>query len=90
MLLFIKLMKPGVTAEQVNAASDEVYKSNDMGVCYRTGRAVGYSSLEKPELKNGDKTILSSGMVFAVDGGITIPDKFGYRIGDTILITENG
>ncbi|SVA44332.1 uncharacterized protein METZ01_LOCUS97186, partial [marine metagenome] len=86
----IKEMKPGVTAEQVNAASDEVYKSHDMGFCYRTGRAVGYSSLEKPELKKGDKTILSPGMAFAVDGGITIPDKFGARIGDTILITQNG
>ena len=86
----IKEMKPGVTAEHVNAASDEVYKSNDMGFCYRTGRAVGYSSLEKPELKKGDKTILSAGMVFAVDGGVTIPDKFGARIGDTILVTENG
>ena len=29
-------------------------------------------------------------MVFAVDGGVTIPDKFGARIGDTILVTENG
>ena len=86
----IKEMKPGVTAEQVNAASDEVYKSNDMGFCYRTGRAVGYSSLEKPELKKGDKTILSAGMVFAVDGGVTIQDKFGARVGDTILVTENG
>ena len=29
-------------------------------------------------------------MAFAVDGGITIPDKFGARIGDAILITQNG
>ena len=86
----IKEMKPGVTAEQVNAASDEVYKSHDMGFCYRTGRAVGYSSLEQPELKQGDKTILTAGMVFAVDGGVTIPEKFGARVGDTILVTENG
>jgi len=86
----IKEMKPGVTAEQVNAASDEVYKSHDMGFCYRTGRAVGYSSLEQPELKKGDKTILAAGMAFAVDGGVTIPDKFGARVGDTILVTENG
>jgi len=86
----IKEMKPGVTAEQVNAASDEIYKSHGMGFCYRTGRAVGYSSLEQPELKKGDKTILSPGMAFAVDGGITIPGKFGARVGDTVLVTENG
>jgi len=25
----------------------------------------------------GDKTILQKGMIFAVDGGITVPNKFG-------------
>ena len=86
----VSVLTETLTTTLVTAASDEVYKSNDMGFCYRTGRAVGYSSLEKPELKKGDKTILSPGMVFAVDGGVTIPGKFGARVGDTILVTENG
>jgi len=29
-------------------------------------------------------------MVFAVDGGITVPGKFGARVGDTIIVTERG
>jgi Xaa-Pro aminopeptidase len=29
-------------------------------------------------------------MAFAVDGGITVPGKFGARVGDTILVTEDG
>ncbi len=29
-------------------------------------------------------------MVFAVDGGITLPGEFGARVGDTILVTETG
>jgi Xaa-Pro dipeptidase len=86
----ISEMRPGVTAEHVHLASAEVYKQNDLGLCYRTGRAVGYSSLELPELKEGDKTVLAPGMSFAVDGGITIPGEFGARIGDTILVTEDG
>lgn len=86
----IREMRPGVTAEEVHAASTEVYRQNNLGLSYRTGRAVGYSSLELPELKEGDKTVLAPGMVFAVDGGVTVPGEFGARIGDTILITEDG
>jgi Xaa-Pro aminopeptidase len=86
----IREMRPGVTAEQVHQASAEVYRENGFGLCYRTGRAIGYSSLEKPELKDGDKTVLRPGMAFAVDGGITVPGKFGARVGDTILVTEDG
>jgi Xaa-Pro aminopeptidase len=29
-------------------------------------------------------------MTFAVDGGITIPGKAGYRIGDSIAVTPQG
>jgi len=86
----IKEMRPGVTAEHVHQASAEVYKTHGLGLCYRTGRAVGYSSLERPELKDGDKTVLAPGMVFAVDGGITVRGEFGARIGDTILVTPEG
>jgi Xaa-Pro aminopeptidase len=86
----IREMRPGVTAEQVHRASAEVYRRNGFGLCYRTGRAIGYSSLEAPELKDGDKTVLRAGMVFAVDGGITVPGEFGARVGDTILVTKQG
>ena len=29
-------------------------------------------------------------MVFAVDGGVTVPDIFGARVGDTVIVTESG
>ncbi len=86
----IDAMRPGVTAEEVHRASEAVYLDNDLGMSYRTGRAIGYSALEKPQLKHGDKTVLQPGMAFAVDGGITIPGEFGARVGDTILVTETG
>ncbi|MCJ2534420.1 MAG: M24 family metallopeptidase, partial [Candidatus Thermoplasmatota archaeon] len=71
-------------------ASLEIYQEAGFGICYRTGRGIGYSFLEKPEFKDGDKTILQPGMTFAVDGGITIPGEFGARVGDSIVVTENG
>lgn len=86
----LEMIRPGVPAEEVHAAALEVYQKAGFGICYRTGRAIGYSFLEKPEFKDGDKTPLQAGMTFAVDGGITIPGEFGARVGDSIVVTENG
>ena len=86
----IDAMRPGAIAEEVHGASVEVYRAAGFGPSYRTGRAIGYSSLERPELKSGDRTVLEPGMVFAVDGGVTVPDVFGARVGDTVIVTENG
>jgi Xaa-Pro aminopeptidase len=83
-------IRPGAVAADVHAAAEEVYKSAGLGFGYRTGRAIGYSFLEEPQLKRGDQTRLQAGMTFAVDGGITIAGKAGYRIGDSIAVTPQG
>ncbi len=83
-------MRPGVAAEDVHKAADDVYQSAGFAPSYRTGRALGYSSLEQPQLKYGDRTPLEAGMVFAVDGGITVPEVFGARVGDTVIVTDDG
>ena len=86
----IDAMRPGAIAEEVHGAAVEVYRAAGFSPSYRTGRAIGYSSLERPELKFGDRTKLEPGMVFAVDGGVTVPDVFGARVGDTVIVTETG
>ena len=86
----LEMIRPGVRAEEVHFASLEVYQSEGFGICYRTGRGVGHSYLERPEFKDGDRTILQAGMTFAVDGGITIEGEFGARVGDSIVVTDDG
>lgn len=84
-------IKPGVTAESVNTAAVEIYEAEGFGVCYRTGRGIGFSNLERPELKVGDTTILQAGMTFAVDGAVSVPDGGpAGRVGDSILVTRDG
>jgi Xaa-Pro aminopeptidase len=83
----VKAIAEGVPEYEVALG---VYQKAGFGICYRTGRAIGHSFLEKPEFKDGDKTPLQAGMTFAVDGGITIPGEFGARVGDSIVVTENG
>lgn len=86
----LSAVRPGVTAEAVHEAANEVYLSAGFSPGYRTGRAIGCSFLEQPEIKQGDMTVLRAGMTFAVDGGITIPETFGGRVGDSIVVTEDG
>lgn len=83
-------IRPGAVAEEVHANADAVYRDAGLAPGYRTGRAIGYSFLESPELKVGDKTVLQPGMSFAVDGGITVEGQYGTRIGDSIIVTEDG
>ncbi len=86
----IAAMRPGVTAESVAEAADEVYRERGYETGYRTGRSIGMAYLESPELKHGDKTILREGMTFAVDGGISVDGRLGGRIGDSIAVTATG
>ena len=86
----IAAIRPGVTAESVAAAANEVYRERGYETGYRTGRSIGMAYLESPELKEGDQTILEAGMTFAVDGGISVDGKLGGRIGDSIVVTPSG
>jgi len=81
---------PGVIAEDVHLAAARIYQEAGYGLCYRTGRSVGFSLIEKPELKIDDKTPLQAGMTFAVDGAVSIPEKTAARVGDSIVVTEHG
>ena len=86
----IAVMRPGVSAESVAEAANEVYRERGYATGYRTGRSIGMAYLESPELKQGDKTLLQAGMTFAVDGGISVDGKLGGRIGDSVVVTDSG
>jgi Xaa-Pro aminopeptidase len=45
---------------------------------------------EAPWLSDGDDTPLAAGMVVSNEPGIYIPGHAGYRISDSMLITEAG
>jgi len=86
----IATIRPGVIAEDVAAVANEVYLELGYDTAYRTGRSIGVDYLEAPELKAGDKSVLKKGMTFAVDGGISIDGVTAGRIGDSIVVTEDG
>jgi Xaa-Pro dipeptidase len=81
---------PGAVAEDVHAAYAEVVAGAGFEFPFRCGRATGFSFLEKPELVGGDKTVLQPGMVFAVDGSVTMNATFRAQVGDSFIVTEDG
>jgi Xaa-Pro aminopeptidase len=86
----IARIRPGIEAQDVAAAANEVYAERGYETGYRTGRSIGVAYLEAPELKTGDTTVLQPGMTFAVDGGISIDGVTAGRIGDSVVVTETG
>ncbi len=89
-LAALNAIRPGVPAEEVHFAADEVYRQAGFAPTYRTGRGTGCSILEPPEIKAGNKMTIKKGMTFAIDGGITLPGNFGARVGDSVVVTDNG
>ena len=85
----LAVLRPGITAEAVHAAYAKVIQDAGYDYPFRCGRATGFSFLEKPQLVTGDKTRIELGMVFAVDGSVTV-DSFRAQVGDSVIITEDG
>ncbi len=85
----LAVLRPGISAEAVHAAYAKVIEDAGYDYPFRCGRATGFSFLEKPQLVTGDKTRIEPGMVFAVDGSVTV-DSFRAQVGDSVIITEDG
>ena len=54
------------------------------------GHSVGIDIHESPSFNTRDNTLLRPGMVLTVEPGIYIENKFGVRIEDMIVITDDG
>ena len=57
---------------------------------HSTGHGVGVEIHEFPNLSPASDSVLQIGNIVTVEPGIYIPEKFGVRIEDMALITENG
>ena len=86
----LKVIRPGITAEEVHAEYAEVIQGAGYDYPFRCGRATGFSFLEIPQLVFGDKTPLQPGMVLAVDGSVSVANYFRAQVGDSIIVSEQG
>jgi Xaa-Pro dipeptidase len=58
-------------------------------IVHKTGHGLGLDVHEDPYVVRGNNTKLEQGMVITVEPGLYIPQKFGIRIEDDVLITND-
>ncbi len=84
-------VRPGVTAEAVDAAAREPIAAAGYGeyFVHRTGHGIGLESHEDPYIVSGNAEPLGPGMAFSIEPGI-YPGPHGARIEDIVVCTEQG
>ena len=84
--------RPGAEANSVDAAARAVIADAGYGdfFTHSIGHGLGMQVHEAPLMKPGSKVELQAGMVVTIEPGIYLPDEFGIRIEDDILITPDG
>ena len=84
-------VRPGVTAEAVDAAAREPITAAGYGeyFVHRTGHGIGLECHEDPYIVSGNTETLQPGMAFSIEPGI-YPGPHGARIEDIVVCTEQG
>ena len=88
----VAAVRPGVRAEQVDAAARDVLAAAGLGefFVHRTGHGIGLSVHEEPYIVAGNELPLAEGMAFSVEPGIYFPGDWGARIEDIVIVTSAG
>lgn len=85
-------VKPGVACQEIDRAARKVIEDAGYGeyFIHRVGHGLGIDGHEEPYMVEGNTLPLRPGMVFSDEPGIYIPGKFGVRIEDILVCTEDG
>ncbi|MGN9768516.1 M24 family metallopeptidase [Micromonospora sp. SD12] len=88
----VAAVRPGVTAEDVDAAAREPIAAAGFGAAFlhRTGHGIGLDGHEEPYVVAGNARPLEAGMAFSVEPGIYLAGRHGARIEDIVVCAPDG
>jgi Xaa-Pro aminopeptidase len=82
----------GVACEEVDRATRAVIAEAGYGeyFVHRTGHGIGMEEHEDPYMVEGSRVPLAAGHAYSVEPGIYVPGKWGMRLEDIVVATEQG
>ena len=85
-------VKDGVSCREIDRIAREWIEKAGMGQYFShgTGHGVGLDVHETPTISAKSNDYLETGMVITVEPGIYIPDLWGVRIEDMVVVGNNG
>ena len=88
----IAACRPGVKMKDIDRAARRVIEDAGYGpyFTHRTGHGIGLDEHEFPDVSSVSEVVARPGMIFSVEPGIYLPDKFGVRVEDLVAITDDG
>jgi Xaa-Pro aminopeptidase len=83
---------PGVAAQDVDRAARHLIAEGGYGDAFihRTGHGIGLEIHEEPYIVDGNLEPLLPGYAFSIEPGIYIAGRWGARIEDIVVCTEDG
>jgi Xaa-Pro aminopeptidase len=88
----LSAVRPGVSVGEVDQAARKLLRKNKLAryFTHSTGHGVGLEIHEMPRVAAGQSEILRPGMVITIEPGVYLPGKWGVRIEDMVVVTEQG
>jgi Xaa-Pro aminopeptidase len=85
-------VRPGIACQEIDRAARKVISDAGYGeyFIHRVGHGIGLTTHEPPYMVEGEEHLIEPGMCFSIEPGIYLPDRFGVRIEDIVVATEDG